>query len=367
MKVIYCILLFISMLLVSCTADEITVSDDSDEVTVVFKTDNGLSTRTTLAGSDNLQHVTYVHLYIFNGTTATSRCIASENANWKQSVGSTATQYYTLESKLPDLSGNTTYTFLAVGLDCKLTNSKADLTTGSAGTYGLPGTIVAGNGTTTGTTLSSAVARLADSKTQSDITISELFAGFREVAVQRGKNTITIDLYRRVAGVLGYFTNIPNNVVDVKLVLYKSQYKNVPLRKKDISDYGTEVLTGSEVLLDFPVSNEILKQETIVAEDFTYTKLPGTVLKGAYMLPLNATTGQNTLLLKTYNSSGTVVRTYSVKLENGTTDFPIVANHFYSLGIKNTTTDVPIDLGGTIDGVVIRVDGSWQADVNIPM
>lgn len=374
----------ILLLFASCTAEEIIEPADSEAmakggVVIDFKAGSEKTTRTTLTGSDHIQHVTYVRLYIFEGADPDSRCIASENVEWKQSVGTTARQKYMLQTKL---TPEATYTLLAVGLDCRPgADGKADLTTNSAATYNLPGSIVAGtpaapDGTPAvgGTLLGEAVAKLAAAKTQKDIAGSELFAGSSIIkAASNGTAMTTIDLWRRVAGVLGYFTNIPNGVTGIKLILYKDQFQDVPLMKRVGTDYGTTPLTGSTVLLDIPVSNEELQKETLTADDgSTYTKLPGTVLQAAYMLPLDAPpAGTGTLVLKTYKGD-VEEKKYIVKakLKNGAlvNTFPIQANHFYTLGIKNATTDQPIDLGGTIDETVfIRVDGSWQADIDIPM
>lgn len=359
------------LLLTACSTEEIIEREEGGSmqkgsVVVEFHAGNDKQTRTTLTGSDHIQHVTYVHLYIFKGSDPASPCIGAEDVEWRQPVGQTARQKYMLKTKLTPYE---TYTLLAVGLDCRLdADGNADLTTNSATTYGLPGSIVAG------TPLGDAVAKLTDAKGQDDIAGSELFAGSVVIeAASDGTAMTTVDLWRRVAGVQGYFTNIPTGVTCIKLILYKDQYLDVPLMKRTIGDHGTTPLSGSTVLLDIPVTTDELQKETLTADDgTTYTKLPGSVLQAAYMLPVDAPpAGTGTFVLKTYKGD-VEEKTYKVnaKLQNGAlvNSFPILANHFYTLGIKNSTTDEPIDLGGTIDETVfIRVDGSWQADVDIPM
>lgn len=376
--------LILLLLTAACTTEEIIERDNGGEtqgsdVVIDFQTGNEKKTRTTLTGSDPIQHVTYVHLYIFKGSDPASPCIGAENVEWRQPVGQTARQKYMLKTKLTPYE---TYTLLAVGLDCRLdADGNADLTTNSAATYGLPGSIVAetpsapdGTPGVAGTPLGDAVAKLTDAKGQDDIAGSELFAGSVVIeAASDGTAMTTVDLWRRVAGVQGYFTNIPTGVTRIELILYKEQYLDVPLMKRTIGDHGTTPLSGSTVLLDIPVTTDELQKETLTADDgTTYTKLPGSVLQAAYMLPVDAPpAGTGTFVLKTYKGD-VEEKTYKVnaKLQNGAlvNSFPILANHFYTLGIKNGTTDEPIDLGGTIDETVfIRVDGSWQADVDIPM
>lgn len=376
--------LILLLLMAACTTEEIIERNNGGEtqgsgVVIDFQAGNEKKTRTTLTGSDSIQHVTYVHLYVFEGSDPASTCIGAENVEWRQPVGPTARQKYMMKIKLTPYE---TYTLLAVGLDCRLdADGKADLTTNSAATYGLPDGIVAGTPATpdgtpavVGTSLSEAVARLTAAKTQADIAGSELFAGSVVIqAASDGTAMTTIDLWRRVAGVQGYFTNIPTGVTRIKLILYKEQYQDVPLMKRTVGDHGSTPLTGSTVLLDIPVTTDELQKETLTADDgTTYTKLPGSVLQSVYTLPLDAPpAGTGTLVLKTYKGD-VEEKTYKVnaKLQNGmlVNSFPILANHFYTLGIKNSTIDEPIDLGGTIDETVfIRVDGSWQADVDIPM
>lgn len=378
----YAIAGFFLLLLSACTTHQSPYPDGDGEqgagqVLIAFSAEPTVTTRTTLTGSDNLQHVTYVHLYIFKGNNSEARCIASENVEWMRPTGATASQIHWVRTRI-NYEEETVYTFLAVGLDCQRKDSEIEFTTGSAGTYNLPGAIQSGDGLSTGTKLSEAYARLADGKGQTDIATSELFAGYVQSKVKNDAgNWFTIDLHRRVAGVLGYFVNIPTGVANIKLIANTPQYTAVPLLrpKDDTADYGDEntdrfpETAGSEIVLDIPVTEEELLKEVLTADDgSTYTKYPGTVLKAVYMLPMRSLAGKSTFRLVTYDKDGAVLKAYKVKLEDKVTaDFPIQANRFYSLGIKNKDTDEPIDLGGTDGKLIIRVDGSWQADVDIPM
>ena len=226
--------LILLLLTAACTTEEIIERDNGGEtqgsdVVIDFQTGNEKKTRTTLTGSDHIQHVTYVHLYIFKGSDPASPCIGAEDVEWRQPVGQTARQKYMLKTKLTPYE---TYTLLAVGLDCRLdADGNADLTTNSAATYGLPGSIVAG------TPLGDAVAKLTDAKEQDDIAGSELFAGSVIIeAASDGTAMTTVDLWRRVAGVQGYFTNIPTGVTRIELILYKDQYLDVPLMKRHLCE-----------------------------------------------------------------------------------------------------------------------------------
>lgn len=362
MKQIYHILCLLALAtLGACqTGDDTNGQEENGQITIKFTAEP--LTRTTLASSDNVQHVKYVQVYVFEGTGTSAVCVASENVGWKQlQPGGTVTQYYTLKQKLDD---GKTYTILAVGLD----NDKSEKE-GAGYAYGLPDAIKQG------TTLGDAKAKLAEGRSAADMNKAELFAGSNTVAVQPGANRITeITLKRRVAGVMAYFTNIPSDVKEIQLILYKDQYKDVPLIAQTSNDHGTGQLEGSTVLLDIEVSQDILEQEVVYASDGTVvgTKLPGTVLQGAYMLPMPAPESGYTLTLVQINNKEEIKQKNNLVLSNpasGSTgkNFPIEANVFYTIGRKDADHDEPYSLGDLSDGDYIYVDGNWQADVDIPM
>ena len=364
MKQIYHILCLLALAtLGACqTGDDTIGQEENGQITIKFTAEP--LTRTTLASSDNVQHVKYVQVYVFDGTEASAVCVASENVGWKQlQPGGTVTQYYTLKQKLDDGE----YTILAVGLDNDNDNSEQE---GAGYAYGLPDAIKVG------TTLGDAKATLAENLTAADMKKAELFAGSNTVTVQPGTNSITeITLKRRVAGVMAYFTNIPSDVKEIQLILYDNQYKDVPLIAQTSNDHGTGQLEGSTVLLDIKVSQDILKQEVVYASDGTVvgTKLPGTVLQGAYMLPMPAPESESTLTLVQINNRGETKQKNNLVLSNrasgstGIKNFPIEANCFYTIGRKDADHDEPYPLGDLSDGDYIYVDGNWQADVDIPM
>ena len=212
------------------------------------------ATRTVLPGSQNVQHATRVALYAFkhgDGETDTlkARCIGGmsfDKVNWNQDLdkamdGGTSTK--TQRVKLPDEwnisesnseNWNATYTFLAIGSDDVYKNGEKGTWAGSNSTaaYGLG----ADDYFSKDETLGDCYAELQDNKSVDDIHQSELFAGTltckgSEVA---GKE---INLYRRVAGVKGYFRRIPETaggetVNELRVVYFNSQATSVPYFKR---------------------------------------------------------------------------------------------------------------------------------------
>lgn len=212
------------------------------------------ATRTVLPGSQNVQHATRVALYAFKHDdretdTLKARCIGGmsfDKVNWNQDLdkamdGGTSTK--TQRVKLPDEwnisesnseNWNATYTFLAIGSDDVYKNGEKGTWAGSNSTaaYGLG----ADDYFSKDETLGDCYAELQDNKSVDDIHQSELFAGTltckgSEVA---GKE---INLYRRVAGVKGYFRRIPETaggetVNELRVVYFNSQATSVPYFKR---------------------------------------------------------------------------------------------------------------------------------------
>lgn len=324
---------------------------ETSNVILNFTVAGELSTRTDLSGSDNVQHVTSVRLYIFDGTGDNALCLASEDIGWLAYFGNqapTVTSTMRYHVKYTGLANGSPYTFLAIGLDDR-----------SGNTYGLPSAIKVGT-----TMLSQAIATLAGSETATWTAMrqSELFAGATVLTPNSYGTQGNVDLWRRVAGVMGWFTNIPtqiggNTVSALRISLYTQQNKSVPLLQRQQTpvflDYISSPLnasTGGQVLVEIPVP----------AGTTALTVLS----KGSYVLPVPAPAPVNandyTLKIEIVNASGTTLRSTRVTLSDsddsstgngtgiidpeGVYRFPIVANRFYGVGTKL----VPINLGASL-------------------
>ena len=215
------------------------------------------ATRTVLPGSQNVQHATRVALYVFKhdtetdtlGAKYTGKCLSFDEIEWELQEdhdianamdGGTSTK--TQRVKLPDEwdisesnseNWNATYTFLAIGSDetGTLNDDKYDFDNNNAtATYGLDDLDF------TDKTLGECYAELATGKTVDDIHGSELFAGTLTCkgSALGGK---VVNLYRRVAGVKGYFRRIPETaggktVNELRVVYFNSQATSVPYFKR---------------------------------------------------------------------------------------------------------------------------------------
>ena len=257
---------------------------------------------------------------------------------------------------------NVRYTLLAVGL------SKDAKTV-----YGFSGAI------DDKTTLGEAKAELAEGQTCDGINTSEIYVGTAEFTPLSGKE-VKVELWRRVAGVAGYFKNVPRSidrkdVAALRIVLYDNQNTALPLLEreqapvfKDYIDSKTEKANG-DVLVNIPISTELGIEDVVSG--------------GAYVLPAPAPSGTVdwTLRIELVDKDGNVLD-YSRRaklpegdgLDPGITGggtgiidtesayrFPIVANHFYALG----SPDNPIDLQGQGLDILITIDPTWREEVDL--
>lgn len=347
-----------------------TPDDSRPQVVLTFSASPGLTTRTQLPGPEYLQHVQTMHLYIFEGKDDNAPCVAHEEVDWTGLAAPEGKPGVSKNHKVQykDFVVGQPYTFIAVGLDDR-----------SGDTYGLPGAVQVDQ-----TTLATAKAVLdiANSKTREDIAVSELFGGSLVLTpVAAGQITGTIKLDRRVAGVFGYFKNIPmqvkgEKVASLRIELYKPQNKSIWLTAKPTKE--------EDVIMD-PIANDednkILVEIPLTPDNTIKDKI---ISKGSYVLPMKAPTTEDcTLLVTLADANGKRLQERKVKyqLDDKISDtsggtgiitvtkdlyrFAINANWFYQIGEKNAPIDWPIE---EEDGnIVITVHPNWEGVTEIPL
>lgn len=347
-----------------------TPDDSRPQVVLTFSASPGLTTRTQLLGPEYLQHVQTMHLYIFNGTGDDAPCVAYEEVDWTGLAAPEGKPGVSKNHKVQykDFAVGQPYTFIAVGLDDR-----------SGDTYGLPGAVQVDQ-----TTLATAKAVLdiANSKTREDIAVSELFGGSLVLTpVAAGQITGTIKLDRRVAGVFGYFKNIPmqvkgEKVASLRIELYKPQNKSIWLTAKPTKeeDVIMEPITNTD-------DNKILVEIPLTEADFEKEKV---LSKGSYVLPMKAPTTEDcTLLVTLADANGKRLQERKVKyqLDDKISDtsggtgiitvtkdlyrFAINANWFYQIGSE--TEPVEWKEEEEQNNIVITVHPNWEGVTEIPL
>lgn len=388
--------------------------------TLELRISSGLNpaSRTVLPGANNVQHVTKVALYLFKHTSAEDTLGASfvgmmtfDQVNWQQAIDAATTTGASTQRQsvnipkewIPEEDRDRWFTFLAIGSD--ETKESAN----STKTYGL-------EPSANGKTLGDFYAELQTSCAMNDIHQSELFAGTLTLKGAQVNSSTVINLYRRVAGVKGYFRRIPDQVnsvevASVRVVYWNKQLTAVPFFKrypKDgiFCDYDRrEILPTTSAIPEkgdkFPDDEalEACTYFTIPKDSFPQNiknESTGVVgedkvdyaTAGSYVLPTPGAVGSEnaTLYVLLMSADGTVLdkrrvffkSSYATRsLTRSATDqgtgiiggqpgdeselnrqrrYPIIANNFYSIG----TADEPIDLSTGETEVNLYVDPTWE-------
>ena len=417
-KLIYIMyMIWVAVLAVSCSkeeglADQPETDSGFDLVFAAQGEDLTLS-RTTLQGPEALQHVSTVYLYIFKGTGDEAECVAEEDVDWpywENAQNGLNTLEYKYRVKYAAFDAEKEYTFVAIGLDNTKTASETKVDN-SMKTYGFTSQAT---DNPIGKTLGALKVAVQTGCKRTDIAQSEWFAGS---LVLTGEQILTakaetLNLYRRVAGVMGYFKDIPKGVEKLQICLYQPQNKEAwvlpqPAENGVFKDYVQSPAVGSDdqnadtwkVLVEIEIPDGDDGADSSQGDSGTDTgaeKPAYDVKGGSYVLPARSSTAteETTLCLKLIGQNGNVTLTRKIyqqtayapvqaSLSRGETDegtgiiggeddsqgpddeeykyhYPIIANHFYSIGTK----DNPVSLADNGEIFVI-INAGWDDEHNI--
>lgn len=386
---VYIVFCLFILMFCRCADDASFENEQPPKEGILVKLTNGslASTKTALSSSANLHHVKEVHVFLYQGDTTDmtkAKYVKHENLNWNPmdsadyKVDAVQVKEFLLENSLNLPSGN--YTLLCVGLDDR-----------SGETYGLLDALE-------NKPLSEAKATLAKGISIDGIAHSELFAGWETFEyVRGGLSEVEIEMRRRVAGVLCYLKDIPYTLTDngtyrvtqVRLRLFTNQNHSVSLlrpKEKDALDFGTDRLSDGNILARFDLTGYGRQGDKnlyeIDVKKGEPSRLPNTILMGAYLLPIRneKTAVDSTLVVdvlgKITNSVNddpaegaeeVVLKSFPAVQEEATGDerlqYSIRPNVIYHIGQKssddNTDGDYPESLAGT--KLSLKVTG-WERD-----
>lgn len=335
------------------------------ELTFNFSVNSGEQTRggRPLYSSEALQQVNAMKVYVFKESGddyVYSEEINGGNFGFNNSTAhGTESHSYTLTDKL---TVGDTYKFLAVGYEQGYSTTFRALTM-------TPNT----------TTLSGLLLELNEGQNA-----DEVFSGVSDPVTVNETSTsfnVGVELHRVVAGILGYFKNVPfeieneGNMVQVKHVLVNVIKKGTSAKLAARTANGVD--ESKYTIIDIDMSS--YKKDgnnnwyAVDAKSGDVATVENSVLQGAYSLPIAAVTGSNTLeVVLTGDDKSTALKTFKVK-DADSYDFAINANHFYSLGQKKTNDDTnggnpdpgtdddddPIDLSKD-QIITITVNAAWS-------
>lgn len=334
------------------------------ELTFNFSVNSGEQTRggRPLYSSEALQQVNAMKVYVFKKSGEDyvySEEINGNNFGFNNSTAQgTESHSYTLTDKLAD----GTYKFLAVGYEQGYSTTFKTLTM------------------TPTTKLSELLLELNNGQNA-----DEVFSGVSKDVTVNATSTsfnVGVELNRVVAGILGYFKNVPYEIVKgdkmvrVKHVLANVIKKGTSAKLEDRSASGAD--DNKYTIIDIDMSSYSKDGDNnwykVPAKSDDVATVTNSVLQGAYSLPIAAVASSNTLeVVLTGDDKGTALKTFKVK-DADSYEFPINANHFYSLGQKKTDDgtnggtpdpgtddddDDPIDLSKD-QIITITVNAAWS-------
>lgn len=345
-----------SALLFACSEndDPSSVANDNPEngsvifqISAVNELNAGVPAKGNLYSQEAIQHVTRVSIYAFkNNSTDYVYAKTYEIPDW---TDGTTFKRYVIDKSNPLDAGD--YKFLAVGRDA--TDKYNVIDPATAHTY------------------ESMIAQVVKNGDE-----EELFAGSGQATVTANGVRVSIEMTRKVAGVLGYFVNIPQTI-DGKTVRYL-------WLKVSNANQTVNLTTGSGVnttetpfnILNIDLSTQTVNNGIYTGNDLSgqgVIKVVNSQLNGAYFMPVSGVT----MTLGLYAADSTALKTWNVQDSNGgTSNFNLLANHFYSLGVKavaGSTTggtpdpgddDAPVDLM-TDQNIVVSISPAWELIHNL--
>lgn len=326
-----------SMLMFSACSDEDASDTQSvpteSKVTFEISTVNA-HTRAPLYSQEETQYVTRVNIYAFQLDQATSSYLYKKTYSvdgWGE--GTTFKRFAVPDGdKLPAGS----YKFLAVGRDAL--DMWSVTTPTSSTTYGDMLASVSSTGQE-----------------------SEIFSGSADASVTEQGARVSIEMTRKVAGILGYFKNIPQQM-DGRIVKYLRLSVSKSNKKVNLTNgTGTELSSTSYNVMDIDLTGQVVENGVYVGNDLSskgVVKVANSQLGGTFYIPVSGVK----MTLGLYDSTGSAIKEWTVKDSNsGNADtFDILANHFYSLGAKgkagSTNGGTPGDTGDDDNPVDLLID-----------
>lgn len=328
-------------------AINIAASDD-------FTTRIGGTRATNIYSSDAIQSIDNVFVHVFQsqdgGTTYKFFKTFDLSSAWIKGSNSASK---TLARD--EMFANGQYRFLAVGID-------------AANEY---------------TTMPSFVAGTTDYTTiygqQLVATPDEIFAGTTDRTISASIEKIDVLMQRRVAGVLGYFQNIPTTL-NSSTVKYLRLAIVGSTKKFDVTAIGAAPTPNVADEAGYNVFDVDLSTQGDANADGYFdgtpeiggvSKVAQSTLVGGYIVPVAIASGTTLTLTLVADDGTTVLKTWTVKDDAGNTTYNIVSNHFYSLGRKlqsaNTTNgntdpsddDLPLDLSKS-QTITANISAGWN-------
>ncbi len=202
--------------------------------------------------------------------------------------------------------------------------------------------------------------------------VGELFTANVDKTIAGAGTRVDATLTRPVAGILGYFKNVPAEVGGVTVATLRliitgpasamSLAYSSPTAMGTTYDIMNIDLTGQSVTADGVYEGNLADNQAI---NPAVAQLEDSQLGGMYLLPTGLTTVSISLGL--YDAGGTSLKSWTVQ-SGGSATFVIAPNNFYSLGKKYLTevTNGP-DGDDTDDDDDVAIDLLTDQELNLTL
>lgn len=307
-KILFAILT--SVIFVACSNDDDSSHIDGDQNKLIFDISAVSSLNNLKAGqpihsqeaSHNITNVNVIAFKEVSGVYVYEKTFTI--SGW--SLSNTSQQHIVDNADMLS-AGN--YSFIALG---RSSNDNYTLTTLTAGT----------------TKYEDYVASVQNSGDE-----YELFAGTGEATIVAGGGArVRLDMTRKVGGLLGYFTNIPEYYEGTKVRYLRLSISAANKEVVISSGLGKQAADNGYNIIDIDLSLQNVLNGVYTGNDLSsagVVKLGNSQLGGAYLIPVNNVR----FTLGLYDANEQPVKEWTVL--NGTdTSFNILPNNFYSIGTK---------------------------------
>lgn len=171
---------------------------------------------------------------------------------------------------------------------------------------------------------------------------SELFSGSASSVIVDDGNRVNISMTRQIAGILGYFKNVPQQYKNTTVKYLRLTVTNANKAVSLVTGVGSDPLASSFRLIDVDLTTQSVQNDVYTGNDLgsSIIKLPNTQLNGLFLMPVNAVS----MTLGLYDANGNALKEWVVNDTGNLPVFNISPNHFYSLGMKTKTNSTD---GGT--------------------
>ncbi len=332
------------LILAACTKEDNPLSitqNTSGEVSFEVSTAPVVSIKQAIYSQETSSSVTRVNIYAFTTTDGVVYTYAKTftMAGWSEGV--TFQRFV-----VPDTSklAQGTYTFLAVGRN--LTDNF---------------TVTVPSSTTT---LADMQASVSASGNESDI-----YAGIAQAVISSDGSRISIEMKKKVAGIMGYFKNVPQELNGQTVKYLRMTLSNVNQAVTLSTGVGVPTAASTYNVIDMDLSSQSVTGGVYVGNNLVsqgVVKLPNSQLSGSFIIPVSGIS----ITLGLYDATGTAIKTWTV-VNGVTTSFSLAANTLYSLGQKmqagstDNGTGTPGDDDNPIDLLVdqeiaITINPNWD-------